>query len=359
MAEAQKKVTELSELSTKVQAALLQNKAKTNMKESLIEYDSYLDQLRKIDIQIKEMQSVAQKPNYQYEDINKIEQNTAQLTETVENIDNQILPLYEKDVRIRFADTKNRVQKMKDDNTRFYDEYQKMLQEKFSELRNYKSISYMLNNNELLDMQRNVDQLRDNFWEKCYQFSDMFTRYFGLDQTDEISEATEHLNITVKAIADLEKQMIDLQNAMRVKLDGIIADRKKAYEEEQAQEAAEAARRAAEEEAQRKAEAGDEPEESEVIDEKQPDKMTPNKFGKAKPAPKSEPKQEEPKVAKKVPTEPQPTLKPADGVMPISGASGTITKSYEEIPTYKVPGIGILKPMEDKPIETSGKIIVQ
>lgn len=360
MAEAQKKVNELAELSTKVQAALIQNKAKTNMKESLIEYDNYLDQLRKIDTQIKEMRNAAQKPNYQHEDIKKIEQNTALLTETVENVDNQILPLYEKDVRIRFADTKNRVQKMKDDNTRFYDEYQKMLQEKFSELRTYKSISYMLNNNELLDMQRNVDQLRDTFWEKCYQFSDMFTRYFGLDQTDEISEATEHLNITVNAIADLEKQMVDLQNAMKTKLDGIIADRKKAYEEEQAQEAAEAARRAAEEEAQRKAEAGDEPEEPEVTDEKQPDKMTPNKFGKAKPTPKSEPEpKEEPKVAKKVPTEPQPTLKPADGIVPVSGASGTITKSYEEIPEYKVPGIGILKPMEDKPLETSGKIIVQ
>jgi outer membrane biosynthesis protein TonB len=249
---------------------------------------------------------------------------------------------------------------MKDDNTRFYDEYQKMLQEKFSELRTYKSISYMLNNNELLDMQRNVDQLRDTFWEKCYQFSDMFTRYFGLDQTDEISEATEHLNITVNAIADLEKQMVDLQNTMKAKLDGIIADRKKAYEEEQAQEAAEASRRAAEEEAQRKAEAGDEPEEPEVTEEKQPEKMTPNKFGKAKPAPKSEPEpKEEPKVAKKVPTEPQPTLKPADGIVPVSGASGTITKSYEEVPQYKVPGIGILKPSEGAPLETSGKIIVQ
>ena len=358
MQNAQQQVSKALDKLKTVNEAYLQSRNLTTLPASIAQYDKYLNRLEAIKTALSDLQSLPQRQNYQNEDSQKIEQQAQQYLEEMQDIEAERQPLYEEDVRARFAATKDTVQSMKDNNTAFYDSYQKMLQDKFAELRNYKSISYMLNNNDLLDMQRQIDQLRNDFWEKCYQFSDKFTQYIGIEKIEDIEDATANLQKNIDDIAYIQNQMNDLQQTMEKQLDTIIAERKKVFEEEEAKAAEEEAARLAKEEAEQaalkraaeKVQAKTETKEN----------LTPEPFKKSTSqkddtdkSVQSDTKADLQKVKN------QNTLQTLDNILINNEVSGTITKSYEDVPEYKLPGLGILEPIEGSMPETSGKIIVK
>ncbi len=340
-----------------VHEAYIAGRSKTDMPSSLAAYDKYLTQLGDIQTQLLDMQALPQRQNYENEDSKKIEQDALKYLDEIKDIELQLQSIYDEDARARFAATKETVQTMKDNNTRFYDSYQKMLQDKFADLRKYKSVSYMLNNDKLLGMQREIDQLRDDFWEKCYQFSDKFTQYFGLEQISDLENATNDLKQSIAGIEDIQNQMNNLQQQMESKLDEIIAERKVVYEEEEAKAAAEeAARLALEEMEKAAADASQKSEKKKGKEVQSTDKLTPTKFHKAENKPSEEKQETSEKPAQ---VKAKTTLEALDNILTNHEVSGTITKSYEEIPEYKIPGWGVLEPLEGKIPETSGKIIVK
>lgn len=358
MQNAQQQVSKALDKLKTVNDAYLQSRNLTKLPASLALYDKYISRLEAIQKDLSDLQSLPQRQNYLNEDSQRIEQQAQQYMEELQDIEAERQPLYEDDVRARFAATKETVQALKDNNTVFYDSYQKMLQDKFAELRNYKSISYMLNNNDLLDMQRQIDQLRNDFWDKCYQFSDKFTQYIGIEKTEDIEDATANLQTAIDGIEYLQNQMKDIQQKMEKQLDTIIAERKKVFEEEEAKAAEEEAARLAKEEAEQAA--LKRAAEKVQAKTKAKENLTPEPFKKSTSQKDDADKSVEPnqqadlQKAKK-----QNTLQTLDNILINNEVSGTITKSYEDIPEYKLPGLGILQPMEGKVPETSGKIIVK
>jgi membrane protein involved in colicin uptake len=176
-----------------------------------------------------------------------------------------------------------------------------------------------------------------------------------LEDIRDIEEATTELKQSIIIIEQLQKQMNDLQQKMEKQLNAIIAERKKIFDENEAKREAEENARQAEKEAEEKAKEEAEKEKSKPKAASS-DKLTPTQFRKAAASPAKQTPATEPQSTA---AKPKHTLEAVENILLNHEVSGTITKSYEEIPEYKLPGIGILEPVEGKMPETSGKIITK
>lgn len=336
---AQKDVNAIAERLSSISAQLEDLMAASNEDTYVAWYKQKHEYLQTLSQQIDEMQALARQTDFTVEDIAKIKQRCVDYNKDLDMLEAELKTQRYNDLKAQLQTLQDKVRDFKQDNSRFYSEYQTQKQEKFSQIIRYDASQNPSDDKLLQQWQQKIEKNRDDFWDVSYKIGDKFAGAYNISNSDDLHKELEILNTEAAKLSDLNAQMKAVCNDVLGALDEQIQAYKTAYEEEQK-------RQQALEQQEREA---------------NKDNLLANSEEKAK-----EPKQAENAENSNSKAEEEkasvPTLRAIDDSVILGNASGKITPAYSkdaQVEPQQKPALGILRAVDGDVEAVSGSIRVK
>ena len=292
-------------------------------------YLKQLEILKNISNRLDDMQTMGRQPDYTQDDIMQIRLHCKQYNDEVTQIENSLKTKHYEDDKQQISDQKDLAEIYKKENSNIYDEYQKRLQTKFSEILQYGETQELTNDENLRNMQLQMEDLRNRFWESNYKLSDDFTALEGVTEILDLDNKLPKVREQTEKLHEFSMQMQDLMSRMFENIDKIIAEKRAIYEAEEVRRQA--------------------------IKQKEQEENKDNLLTKENGI--AEEKMPETKVKS---IEPQQVLRTVKEDIANGVVSGTIVKSYDEPQVIvDLPSTGLLRPLEGEARPVTGTIITK